>query len=219
MEENEFTKKNPEENQIPVDSESVAEENTVSADSETLVDENTNPVDSETIVDENTIHADSETVVEENPDTQIQEDLPEENPSTENQTDKNDTIEEITVEENTATIDEELIGEPIVVGGEEEKEISQTPSQEPETTDDGKLIIKRKYDLSSREAIREATKIMEEEREKKVVKDWPYKKLPFIFKRAYTQGSLKRRILKRIYIPEERKEDIRQSEGKCMDGR
>ena len=187
---------------VSADSETPVDGNTNLADSETPVDGNTNPTDSETVVEGKTVSADSETHVDGNTNPVDSETVDEENPSTENQ---DDTIEEITLEENSATIDEELVGEPIVIGGEE-KELIQTGPREPDTTDDGKLKINRKYDLSSREAIREATKIMQDEREKKVVKDLPYKKLPFIFKRAYTQGSLKRRILKKIYIPEERKE-------------
>ena len=102
---------------------------------------------------------------------------------------------------------EEPASEPIVIAGSEnENEIvtaEEIPDPEP---DDGKLRIAAKYDLSSREAIKEAVKIMEQEREEKVVRNMPYKNLPAIFKRTYTPQSLKRRILKKIYIPDDRKE-------------
>ena len=126
----------------------------------------------------------------------------------ENQHDDSEAVEEIIVDE---FVDEEPLGEPISIQvdrseNQDENLPAETEENGLEVSDDSKLRIDRKYDLSSREAIREAAKILRENREKAVVRDIPYKKLPFIFKRGYTEGSLKRRILKKIYIPEDRKD-------------
>ena len=121
-----------------------------------------------------------------------------ENPVEEKSETEKNGIDEIVVEENSTIPDEVPISEAIVIGqAETGREIVSGQESEIESADDGKLKISRKYDLSSRTAIKEAAKIMQEERENKIVRDKPYKKLPFIFKRAYTERSLKTRILKK----------------------
>lgn len=114
------------------------------------------------------------------------------------------------VEENKiidAPVDEEAeedlddLGENVSA---DENVLVDENSAELEQPGEEKLVVSGKYNLTTKEAIKQAKELLNVEKETKVVRDCPWKKLPDVFKRTYSERALKRKLLKKIYIPEDR---------------
>ncbi len=191
--------------------ENAGDEVTLSSSDETVVYEPEDTFDGaqENPSSEITVDSSDVTVVKENgsPADEVKDsgseaedklESPEENPVVENH-EANENGDAVLSPEvvDEVPVEDEIIADPI-------DEAENSEENFPDENGDSKLIIPRKYDLSSKQAIREATKILEENRESKAKRDYPWKKLPASFKRTYSERGLKRSILKKIYIPEDR---------------